>query len=146
MIEYRILTLSEDTVIPDDGPSYQVPRVPGAYEVDPQTPGLFTCKGEKVRGINTRWTFENYATPIHITGNQYIVFADDFTEIDPLNKGLKIKDVKWPWKVIERAYDDEGELVSETVTDTPTIPTEIGGSGMTAMIQKETLKTEAIPP
>lgn len=149
-MNYRILNLSETTIIPDDAPTYQLPVVPGAFEVDPQTPGLFTCKGKRIKapkGAANGWTHEDYATVVHIAGGVYVVFSKFLDRIDPDNKGEDIKTYgKWPdeWRVVERTYDENGELIDEVITDTPTIRG-IGGSGQTELIRKEPLKAEAIP-
>lgn len=140
MIDYRILILSLD------GEGNLI--VPGAFETDFQRKELWTCKGKKIvrPGTNGRGTtYENYAIVQHITGDIYVVFAKDFSKIDEENKGKDIKTYgAWLWKVIERTYDNDGNITSEVETDTPTIPTEIAGSGMVAKIQSEPLTIAAI--
>lgn len=149
-MNYRILNLTKTVIIPDEGEPYDVPDVLGAVAVDPQTPGLWTCMGKRIQAPKSAangWTTEDYATVVHITDDVYVVFSDNFDQIDPLNKGEDIKTYgAWPeeWRVVERTYDEEGELVSEVVTDTPTIRG-IGGSGQTELIQAEPLTAEAIP-
>jgi len=140
-MNYRILILFLDS----DGN----PVVLGAVAVDPQTRGLWTCRGARIRapkGAANGWTTEDYATVVHITGNIYVVFAKPqiLARIDPDNKGKAVKDVAWPWKVIEYLYNAEGEITGQVETNTPTIRG-IGGSGMTELIRKEPLKAEAIP-
>lgn len=138
-MSYRILNLFKDV----DGNLI----VFGAFETDFQRGGLYTCKGKQIvrPGTGGRGTtYENYAIVQHIAGDQYVVFAKDFSEIDPTNKGKRVKDIAWPWKVIERTYDNDGNITSEIETNTPTLPTEIGGSGMAAMIQKESIKAVSV--
>ncbi len=139
---YRILILFLD---PDGNPI-----VLGALMVDPQTPGLWTCQGKRIRapkGAENGWTTEDYATVVHITGDVYCVFSKFLDQIDPTNKGKDIKTYgAWPdeWRVVNRTYDEDGELISEVVTDTPTIRG-IGGSGQTELIRAESLTAEMIP-
>lgn len=173
MKNYRIMTLEEKTIIPEEGSSYQLPKVPGALEVTPQTPGLYTAKRAIVpasASARNRRTHEGYATLLRIPGtSDFVVFADDFSEIDASNEGRTIEQYgrdKWPWwlcegtqlgekgpkpvkKVVELQTvpaDNASELQPWTIGNitasktSHTLPTEIAGSGMRPIIQEAPIK------
>ena len=123
------MNLEEKTVTPEEGPSYQLPKVPGALDVTPQTPGLFTAKGPitkaPTKALNG-WTHEEYAILQRISESVFCVFADDFSKIDPLNEGQTIKQYgreKWPWWLCEGTQPGpEGSEPVKTVVELEAVP------------------------
>ena len=122
-MEYRILALQTATV-EIEGIEYEKPII-SDFDVIEQLPGDFTATGDVIpappEAINN-WTVEHKATLTRIPGtSDYVMFADDFSDIDPSNKGKTVFQYgrdNWPWWSCEITFkDEEGKNVvaKETV-------------------------------
>lgn len=142
----RILTLSTDL----DGN----PVVPGAYQISPQRDGMYTAELAQASNPSPhyRWTHPHYAALQQIKPGLYAVFAEesDMAKIDSGDAGELFDDWQktpanlsaWPWKVINRTLDEDGDITSEVVTNEPTLPADVADFDLITVLKK---KAQAIP-
>ena len=136
-LTYRILVLQTDVLV-IEGTIHEWPTLPG-FDVMEQLPGEFTASGRDVipapPEATNKWTVEHKATFTRIPGtDDYVVFADDFSEIDPDNKGetvLQYGRDNWPWWNCEISFKDEGgkDVVAHETVTLDTVPADDASVG-----------------